>query len=111
MTLSVLLTIYFLFLITYGALMWFAFDRVLLFARDKDLKGYCRRMSLTVLSLIVSIILVSFLFIKSYYWDDGFSYYCGVVSGKSCFCEFNREKRAECERQKNIAQEVENVKK
>ena len=70
MQISILLTIYFLFLLVYAGFMAFAFYKVFLFAQNKELKGYSRRISLVVLILILSVVLISFIIIQRYQWDD-----------------------------------------
>jgi len=67
---SIMLTIYFLFLTGYAAFMAFAFYKIFLFAQNKDLKGYSRRISLIVLILMLTVILITLIIIQGYQWDD-----------------------------------------
>lgn len=70
MQISIMLTIYFFFLLGYAGFMAFAFYKVFLFAQNKDLKGYSRRISLIVLILVLAIVLITFIIIQRYQWDD-----------------------------------------
>ena len=67
---SIMLTIYFIFLLVYAAFMGFAFYKVFLFAQNKDLKGYSRRISLVILMMMLFVILVTLIIIQGYQWDD-----------------------------------------
>jgi len=95
MSLSIFLTIYFLFLIVYGALLGFAVYKVFLFAKNRDLKGYSRRITLVFLIVVLSVVFISFLLIPRYHWDDNLGFYCKKIS-QSCSCETDDQKREEC---------------
>lgn len=96
-TLSFLLTIYILFLITYSAVIGFAVYKVFMFAKNKDLKGYSRRMTLAFLALVIFIFFVSLLVIRTYTWNDNFGFYCKQVAPASCFCETDSEAQKACQ--------------
>ena len=70
MQISIMLTIYFLFLLAYAGFMAFAFYKVFLFAQNKDLKGYSRRISLVILMLALTVVLITLVIIQRYQWDD-----------------------------------------
>lgn len=103
MSLSLLLSIYFVFLLIYSAIMSFAVYKVFMFAKNKDLKGYSRRMTFAFLTTVFFIIFVTFLVIRSYDWNDGFGFYCKQVFPASCFCEISSEAQKTCQDAKNAA--------
>jgi hypothetical protein len=105
MSLSIFLTIYFLFLIVYGALLGFAVYKVFLFAKNRDLKGHSRRITLVFLIIVLSVVFISFLLIPRYHWDDNIGFYCKKIS-KSCSCESDSVKRDECIAKQKIDQEA-----
>jgi len=76
---SLLLTIYFLFLITYLSVIGFAVYRVFIFGKNKKLAGYSRKMSLAVVSVIAGIIFLTFLGIARYNWDDDLGTWIRIV--------------------------------
>ena len=105
MSLSIFLTIYFLFLIVYGALLGFAVYKVFLFAKNKDLKGYSRRITLVFLIVVLSVVFISFLLIPRYHWDDSLGFYCKKIS-HSCSCETDSAKKEACLADQNKAKET-----
>ncbi len=102
MTLSFLLTIYVLFLLTYGAVMGFAVYKVFMFAKNKDLKGYSRKMTFAFLASVLIIFLISILIIRTYEWNDNFGFYCKQVSPTSCFCEISADAQKACQETKSL---------
>jgi len=74
-----------------------------MFAKNKVLKGYSRRMTLVFLITTLFIVFVTFLIIKSYNWNDSFGFYCKQVMPTSCFCETNAAKQKACRDQKDAA--------
>lgn len=92
---SILLTIYAVFLIAYLSLISFAFYRVLIFAQEKQLKGYSRRISLIVASIILCAILFNIAMIRQYRWDDNFSNLVGkhVFNKEDKVAVINSEKK------------------
>lgn len=105
MTLSFLLIVYILFLITYGAVIGFAVYKVFMFAKNKDLKGYSRKMTYVFLISVLFIFLVSILIIRSYVWNDSFGFYCKQVFPTSCICEINADAQKACQENKKIEAE------
>ena len=95
MSLSIFLTIYFLFLIVYGALIGFAVYKVFLFAKNRAIKGYSRRITLVFMIVVLSVISISFLFIPRYHWNDNFGFYCKKIFN-SCSCETDDSTKSEC---------------
>jgi len=85
--------------------MAFAVYKVFLFAKNKDLKGYSRRISLIFTIVILSIVFITFLVIPRYQWNDNLGYYCKKVFTESCFCESNKKIRKECEDNRKKQQE------
>ena len=100
MTLSIFLTVYFLFLIVYSAIIGFAVYKVTLFAKNKDLKGYSRRITLVFLTIVLSVVALSFFIIPQYNWNDNFGYYCKRIFTQTCSCETDAALRAQCEKDK-----------
>ena len=70
---SILLTFYFLFLLTYGGILGFAVYRVFLFAKNRDLKGYSRRITLSFVMIVLFFIFSSLIVIQRYDWNDSAS--------------------------------------
>jgi hypothetical protein len=85
--------------------MGFAVYKVFMFAKNRELKGYSRRMTLTFLIIVLFIFFVSLLIIRSYEWNDNFSYYCKIASPKSCICEPTQEKQKICQDEQKKATE------
>lgn len=103
MSLSLLLSIYVVFLLIYSAVLGFAVYKVFMFSKNKDLKGYSKRMTFAFLATVFFIIFITFLVIRSYDWNDGFSFYCKQLSPGSCFCEINADAQRACQDVKNTA--------
>lgn len=101
--LSFLLSIYVIFLLLYAVVMGFAVYKVFMFAQNKDLKGYSRRMTIAFLIAVLFIFFVSLLIIRNYQWNDGFSYYCTKLSPGSCICEPTKEAQDICAAKKKEA--------
>lgn len=103
MSWSILMTIYLIFLIIYSALMGFAVYKVFLFAKNKEFKGYSRRITLGFMISVLSVMLFSFLVTSRYHWDDDFNaYYCHFISDNNCSCRATPEEQKQCEEdQKN----------
>ncbi len=66
---NILITIYLIFLIAYLALMGFAFYRVFIFCKNKDLKGYSKSMSYFVMVLIAVVLSISFILFIKHDWS------------------------------------------
>jgi len=105
MSISFLLSIYAIFLILYSVVMGFAVYKVFMFAKNTELKGYSRRMTLGFLITILFIFFVSLLIIRGYQWNDGFSYYCKQLSPGSCICEPTQKEQSDCTDRKKKATE------
>lgn len=72
-----------------------------MFARNQDLKGYSKRMTFAFLTTVFFIVFITFLIIRSYDWNDGFSFYCKQVFPNSCFCEISADAQKACQEAKN----------
>jgi len=87
---SLLLTIYFLFLLTYIAVMSFALYRVFIFGKNKALAGYSRKISITIIIISLIIIFSTFSFVARYDWDDNFSFWVSKVIPRDIIDNSNR---------------------
>lgn len=103
MSLSLLLSIYVVFLLIYSTILGFAVYKVFMFAKNKDLKGYSRRMTFAFLTTVFFIFLVTLIVIRSYNWNDGLGYYCKQIFPTSCSCELNSADQKACQDAKNAA--------
>lgn len=81
---SLLLTFYLLFLVTYFAIIGFAVYRVFLFAKNKQFKGYSRRATLGFIIIIFFIVFTSMIVIQRYNWDDNATYWCEQAFSGPC---------------------------
>jgi hypothetical protein len=82
--------------------MGFAVYKVFMFAKNINLKGYSRKMTLAFLAVTFAIFLISILIIRSYEWNDNFGFYCKQVFPTSCLCEVTADAQKVCQETKEL---------
>ena len=70
-------------MVTYGVVLGFAIYRVFLFAKNKDLKGVTRKVTLSFMIIVLFVILISLTIIKNYEWNDTIDYWWNEISVKN----------------------------